>query len=87
MKQLKKGILIAVEGIDGSGKSTLALNLYQELRAAYAAVVLTKEPGDSQLGLTLRSLLQEKPVPVGAKAEYFLFAADRAQHMQEIVVP
>ncbi len=87
MKQLKKGILIAVEGIDGSGKSTLALNLYQELRAAYTAVVLTKEPGDSQLGTTLRSLLQEKPVPVCPKAEYLLFAADRAQHMQEIVVP
>ncbi len=87
MKNLKQGILIAVEGIDGSGKSTLALNLYQELRTQYRSVVPTKEPGDSQLGLTLRSLLQEKPVPVCPKAEYFLFAADRAQHMHEVVAP
>lgn len=87
MKQLAHGLLIAVEGIDGSGKSTLALNLYEELRALYTPVVLTKEPGDSKLGLTLRNLLQEKPVPVCPKAEYLLFAADRAQHMQEVVLP
>jgi dTMP kinase len=87
MKTLNKGILIAVEGIDGSGKSTLALNLYQALRTEYSSVTLTKEPGDSQLGLTLRSLLQEKPVPVCPKAEYLLFAADRAQHMHEVVAP
>lgn len=87
MKKLKQGILISVEGIDGSGKSTLALNLNQKLREQYASVTLTKEPGDSKLGLQLRTLLQEKPVPVCAKAEYLLFAADRAQHMVETVEP
>ena len=87
MNQLKQGILIAVEGIDGSGKSTLALNLYHQLRTLYQPIVLTKEPGDSKLGLQLRTLLQEKPVPICPKAEYLLFAADRAQHIAETVMP
>lgn len=87
MKQLHRGIIITVEGIDGSGKSTLALNLHQHLKQIYSPVMLTKEPGDSKLGLYLRSLLQKKPVPICAKAEYLLFAADRAQHMAETVEP
>lgn len=87
MKKTTRGILIAVEGIDGSGKSTLALKLCQALRTKFASVVLTKEPGDSKLGLQLRKLVQEKPAPICAKAEYLLFAADRAQHMVETVQP
>ena len=84
---LKKGILISVEGIDGSGKSTLAKNLAALLTSQGLPVLLTKEPGGTHLGLQLRKLLQEKTVAIDPVAEFLLFAADRAQHFQELVLP
>lgn len=84
---LKKGLLISVEGIDGSGKSTLAKNLADLLVAHGLPVLLTKEPGGTHLGLQLRKLLQEKTVVIDPVAEFLLFAADRAQHFHEIVLP
>ncbi len=87
MPKLTRGILCAVEGIDGSGKTLLASNLYKTLISKEFPVLLTKEPGDSQLGSNLRTLLQEQPVPICPKAEYLLYAADRAQHFDEVVIP
>jgi dTMP kinase len=87
MRTLNQGILIAIEGIDGSGKSTLAKSLYQQLTKDQYEVVLTKEPGATALGKQLRPLLQEKNVAVCPKAEFLLFAADRAQHFQELIIP
>src|SRR5579885_1493242 len=80
MHVLKDGILIAVEGIDGSGKSTFAKNLVYALEAEQFPIVFTKEPGGTQLGVQLRTILQEKNVSVSSQAEFLLFAADRAQH-------
>lgn len=87
MHQTRKGILIAIEGIDGSGKSTLAKNLFQALQNKNHAVILTKEPGDSKLGALVRAIVQKQDVPVCPKAEYLLFAADRAQHFAELIEP
>ncbi len=87
MSQLERGVLIALEGIDGSGKSTLAKNLAASFQTQNIPVVLTKEPGGTLLGKQLRTVLQEKPVPLCSKAEYLLFAADRAQHMEELIQP
>jgi len=84
---LKKGILISVEGIDGSGKSTLAKNLAAQLQARGLPVLLTKEPGGTHLGQQLRTLLQERTVTIDPIAEFLLFAADRAQHFSQIVMP
>ncbi len=84
--QLKKGILIAIEGIDGSGKSSLAKNLSTALQKQYP-LVLTKEPGGTPLGQQLRSIVQEKKVPVCPKAEFLLFATDRAQHFNDVIIP
>lgn len=83
---IKNGILISLEGIDGSGKSTLAGNLFEVLSRKFSAI-LTKEPGATALGQKIRTIVQEKNVAVCAKAEYLLFAADRAQHFDEIVIP
>ncbi len=87
MKILSRGILISLEGIDGSGKSTLARNLHMHLANQGLDTILTREPGGSALGKKLRTILQEKEVNVCDKAEFLLFAADRAQHFDELIVP
>ena len=79
----RRGRLIALEGIDGCGKSTQAHLLAERLGA-----VLTFEPGATKLGSTLRRLLLEgDQPPVGERSEALLMAADRAQHVAEVVVP
>ncbi|MFC1842713.1 dTMP kinase [Candidatus Dependentiae bacterium] len=87
MKKLKQGILISIEGIDGSGKSTLANKLRDKLLEKDLDVLLTYEPGDSALGKQLRKILHERDYDICGKAEYFLFASDRAQHFQEVIIP
>ena len=87
MIKLDKGFLITLEGIDGSGKSTLANHLNFQLTQLGYPTVLTKEPGGTPLGKKLRPILQEKDVAVCAQAEYLLFAADRAQHFHEVIIP
>lgn len=87
MHRLKKGLLIAIEGIDGSGKSSLAKQLVTELQSKQYPVLLTKEPGGTVLGQKLRSILQYREFSVSYLAEFLLFAADRAQHFQEIIIP
>lgn len=87
MKQLKRGILIAIEGIDGSGKSTLSLNLAKNMVTQGWPIQLTKEPGDTPLGSHLRAILHDKTLNKTSKAEYLLFASDRAQHMSTVVLP
>lgn len=81
------GILITIEGIDGSGKSSLIQSLVPLLQTLVPEVKATKEPGGSQLGLELRTLLQYPKTPIAPRAEYLLFAADRAQHFHDLVVP
>lgn len=87
MPQLKSGILIAIEGIDGSGKSTLAKNLSLSLEQQGFNTLLTKEPGDSELGKEIRKLVCDQNVAISPMAQYLLFAADRAQHFTELVMP
>jgi len=87
MHKLARGILIAIEGIDGSGKSTLSRDLHQTLQQQSFSVTLTHEPGATPLGIQLRTILHEKKVPVSNKAEYLLFAADRAQHFDDVIMP
>jgi dTMP kinase len=82
----RRGMLITIEGIDGSGKSSVAKQVAQ-LLGAHKQVILTKEPGSTELGKQLRTLLQERTFGVSAQAEFLLFAADRAQHMKEVVIP
>lgn len=74
---------IAFEGGEGSGKSTQASLLAQRLGA-----VLTREPGGTELGAQLRELLlRAQGFHPGPRAEALMMAADRAQHMQEVVLP
>jgi dTMP kinase len=85
-----RGKFITIEGIDGCGKSTLAANLTDALVKTGASVVLTKEPGGSELGQSLRKILNERKEqkdPVCEEAEFLLFAADRAQHFKQLIQP
>jgi dTMP kinase len=80
------GRLIALEGIDGSGKTTQARILASTGGADL--VTLTAEPGATALGAALRALLLDpgRP-PVAERSEALLLAADRAQHVAEVVAP
>lgn len=74
---------IALEGGEGSGKSTQARLLAERLDA-----VVTREPGGTELGAQLRAqLLEPGRAPVSPRAETLLMAADRAQHVDELVRP
>ena len=81
------GYFVSIEGIDGCGKTTLAQRLQAMLTHAGHQVLLTKEPGGSELGKSLRAILQTQEMPIGGKAEFLLFAADRAQHFEKIIIP
>ena len=83
MRAIRRGRLIALEGIDGCGKSTQAALLADHLKAR-----LTFEPGATPLGTALRELLLNPALPdVEARAEALLMAADRAQHVAEVIDP
>jgi len=73
---------IAIEGIDTAGKST-QITLLQE---HFSEAVITKEPGATAIGTKIREIVLSGDVQ-SAKAEFLLFLADRAEHMQEVVVP
>jgi dTMP kinase len=78
-----RGRFVALEGGEGSGKSTQA-----RLLAASAGALLTREPGGTKLGGELRRLLLDPAAGViDARAEALLMAADRAQHIAEVVRP
>lgn len=73
---------IAIEGIDTAGKSTQ----YELLKGSYKSAIFTKEPGATQLGSKLRSLALGGEAK-SKTAEMFLFLADRAEHIEEVVKP
>lgn len=80
-----RGRFIVLEGGDATGKSTQALVLAQRLRTAGRDVMTTFEPGATRVGESLRNLvLSEQLDP---RAEALLIAADRAQHVAEVVRP
>ncbi len=86
-KNKPQGLLIAVEGIDGSGKSTFCKTLAALLHQHNKSVFVTKEPGATPLGVHIRQLLMHRENPLDHRAEFLLFAADRAQHFSTIIIP
>lgn len=80
-------MLYVFEGADGSGKSSLAKAVAEKLAAYGHSVVLSKEPGGTDFGMGLRPLLLSKDSKVSPLAEYYALLADRAQHLEEVVIP
>ncbi len=85
------GKLIVFEGVEGCGKTTQIQKSYlwwQETRPK-DKIIVTREPGDTELGLGLRQLLLslKNQQPIYPTAELLLYSADRAQHVQEVLRP
>lgn len=81
-------MFITFEGIEGSGKSTTQRLLAEHLQNKGYTVCMTREPGGCSLGRRLRAvLLDARTTGLRSKAELFLFLADRAQHVGEVILP
>lgn len=81
------GILISIEGLDGSGKSTVATHIAKILSAKGQNITLTREPGTTNFGRQVREMLNYKDLNLCPKAEFLLFASNRAQHFYETIIP
>lgn len=83
----KSGRFITFEGIEGSGKSTIIELVANRLRDLDEFPIVTREPGGSSLGRLLRPILLNTSTSLDSLAELYLFLADRAQHMEEEILP
>ncbi len=82
------GRFITLEGPDGAGKSMQAERLADSLRREGLTVLLTREPGGTELGERIRALLLEGTAPArGPRADALLFNAARAQHVADVIRP
>lgn len=81
-----EGVFIVLEGGDGSGKSTQATQLVARLKEAGREVVATREPGATEAGAAIRSLVLGGG-DLDPRAEALLIAADRAEHVAEVIRP
>jgi dTMP kinase len=83
-----KGIFIVFEGGEGIGKSTQAKLLKAWLEQEGESVVLSREPGGSDLGIEIRKiLLSHSTGEISPRAEALLYAADRAHHVFSVIRP
>jgi dTMP kinase len=84
---MKRGRLITIEGVDGAGKTTLAAGLLEALTARGVEVKLLREPGGVPAAERIRELVIDPDLHVTARTEALLYAAARAQLVEEAVEP
>lgn len=82
-----RGRLITIEGLDGAGKTTLASSLCDALRARGLHVRLLREPGGVPVAERVRDLVKDPQLQIGARAEALLYAAARAQLVEQEIAP
>lgn len=81
-------MFITFEGIEGCGKTTQIKRLAGRLRELAIPITLTREPGGTRLGQDIRKiLLDPQTQDLSPLAELMLYAADRAQHLEEVIKP
>lgn len=84
----RQGLFIAFEGGDGAGKSTQAARLADSLESVGYKVLRTREPGGTPIGEKLRSLvLDHGNGTIDARTEALMFAASRAAHASQVIIP
>jgi dTMP kinase len=81
------GVFITFEGGDGSGKTTQIELLKSWLEERGHTVVVTREPGGTDLGNELRDIILHRKGFIAPRAEALLYAADRAHHIHTLVAP
>jgi dTMP kinase len=82
------GLFVAFEGGEGAGKSTQAQRLAEWLGDAGHRVLLTREPGGTVVGTALRSIVLDPATgALSARTEALLYAADKAEHVDTVVLP
>jgi dTMP kinase len=86
---MARGVFISFEGSEGCGKSTQIQRLAERLRERGHRVLLTREPGGTEIGEQLRHLLQHSKAghTMTPETELLLFTASRAQLVREVIVP
>jgi dTMP kinase len=84
---MTRGKLITIEGIDGAGKTTLAAGLADELTTRGHDVRLLREPGGVGAAERIRELVKDPAARIGPRAEALLYAAARAQLVDEALTP
>lgn len=85
---MEKGLLITIEGVEGAGKTTQTSLLADWLAGLGFAVVRTREPGAGQICAQIRALLlNPQNAGLAPMTEALLMAADRAQHIAEVIRP
>ena len=82
-----RGMFITFEGGDGSGKSTQIQSVREWFASRGREVIVTREPGGTELGTEIRRLVQNGPEDVDARTEALLYAADRAYHVATVIAP
>jgi dTMP kinase len=84
----RQGIFITFEGGDGVGKTTLIQKIFDYLEKLKFDVLQTRAPGGTEIGQEIRHLLLCKHDPlISKRSELLLFLADRAQHVDELILP
>ncbi len=81
------GFFVSLEGTDGAGKTTQVQRLKTRLEVSGLEVVTVREPGGTAIGEQVRDILKNPASKIGNKAELLLFAACRAQLIEEIITP
>jgi dTMP kinase len=84
---MARGRLITIEGIDGAGKTTLTVALRDALKRRSIDVHLLREPGGVRAAERIRELVKDPAAQIGARAEALLYAAARAQLVEEALTP
>lgn len=82
-----RGLFIVLEGGEGAGKTTQAQRLAEVLRARDLEVVVTREPGGTELGERARELLLDPELELDPRAEALVHAAIRSEHVAEVIRP
>ena len=83
-----QGVFITLEGIEGAGKSTHADYIRRLLANDYTDVVLTREPGGTELGERIRDvLLMHQELHIEPEAELLLMFTARLQHLKQVIIP
>jgi dTMP kinase len=81
-------MFISICGVEGAGKTTQLQHLADFLKSTGRKFVMTREPGGTEIGIKIRKiLLDPKNHDLTPKAELFLYAADRTQHIEQLILP